>query len=70
MSCEFSDILVLSMATDWYLKLDVARDSLSPEEIIQMEEIGVMLEEIGPLSVGDEIHAIYEAVKEIKDRGQ
>ena len=68
MSCEFSDILVLSMATDWYLKLDVARDSLSPEEIIQMEEIGVMLEEIGPLSVNDEIHAIYEAVKEIKDR--
>ena len=68
MSCEFNDILVLSMATDWYLKLDVARDSLSPEEIIQMEEIGVMLEEIGPLSVGDEIHAIYEAVKEIRDR--
>ena len=68
MSCEFNDILVLSMATDWYLKLDVARDSLSPEEIIQMEEIGVMLEEIGPLSVGDEIHAIHEAVKEIKDR--
>ena len=68
MNCEFNDILVLSMATDWYLKLDVARDSLSPEEIIQMEEIGVMLEEIGPLSVGDEIHAIYEAVKEIRDR--
>ena len=67
MSCEFNDILVLSMATDWYLKLDVARDSLSPEEIIQMEEIGVMLEEIGPLSVGDAIHAIYEDVKEIKD---
>ena len=68
MSCEFSDILVLSMATDWYLKLDVARDSLTPEEIVQMEEIGVMLEEMGPLSVGDEIHAIHEAVKEIKDR--
>ena len=68
MNCEFNDILVLSMATDWYLRLDMARDSLTPEEIIQMEEIGVMLEEIGPLSVGDEIHAIYEAVKEIKDR--
>jgi len=68
MSCEFNDILVLSMATDWYLKLDVARDSLTPEEIVQMEEIGVMLEEMGPLSVGDEIHAIHEAVKEIKDR--
>ena len=68
MSCEFNDILVLSMATDWYLKLDVARDSLTPEEIVQMDEIGVMLEEIGPLSVGDEIHAIHEAVKEIKDR--
>ena len=68
MSCEFNDILVLSMATDWYLKLDVARDSLTPEEIVQMDEIGVMLEEMGPLSVGDEIHAIHEAVKEIKDR--
>ena len=68
MSCEFNDILVLSMATDWYLKLDVGRDSLTPEEIVQMEEIGVMLEEMGPLSVGDEIHAIHEAVKEIKDR--
>ena len=70
MNCEFNDILVLSMATDWYLRLDMARDSLTPEEIIQMEEIGVMLEEIGPLSVNDEIHAIHEAVKEIKDRGQ
>jgi len=68
MSCEFTDILVLSMATDWYTELDGVRDSLTPEEIIQMEEIGVMLEEIGPLSVNDEIHAIYEAVKEIKDR--
>jgi len=68
MSCEFNDILVLSMAADWYLRLDMARDSLTPEEIIQMEEIGAMLEEIGPLSAGDEIHAIYEAVKEIKDR--
>ena len=68
MNCEFSDILVLSMATDWYTELDGVRDSLTPEEIIQMEEIGVMLEEIGPLSVGDEIHAIYEAVKEIRDR--
>ena len=68
MSCECNDILVLSRATDWYLKLDVARDSLTPEEIVQMEEIGVMLEEMGPLSVGDEIHAIHEAVKEIKDR--
>ena len=68
MSCEFNDILVLSMATDWYMNLDVGRNLLTPEEIIQMEEIGVMLEEIGPLSVNDEIHAIYEAVKEIKDR--
>ena len=68
MSCEFNDILVLSMATDWYLKLDVARDSLTPEEIVQMEEIAVMLEEMGPLSVGDEIHAIHQALKEINDR--
>jgi hypothetical protein len=68
MNCEFSDILVLSMAFDWYSELDGARSSLTPEEIIQMEEIGAMLEEIGPLSVNDEIHAIYEAVKEIKDR--
>lgn len=68
MSCEFTDILVISMAFDWYTGLDDMRGSLTPEEIIQMEEIGAMLEEIGPLSVGDEIHAIYEAVKEIKDR--
>ena len=68
MSCEFNDILVLSMATDWYMNLDGGRNLLTPEEIIQVEEIGVMLEEIGPLSAGDEIHAIYEAVKEIKDR--
>ena len=69
MSCEFTDILVIAMAFDWYSELDGARSSLTPEEIVQMEEIGVMLEEIGPLSVSDEIEAIYEAVKEIKDRG-
>ena len=68
MSCEFNDILVLSMAADWYMNLDGGRNLLTPEEIIQVEEIGVMLEEIGPLSVSDEIHAIHEAVKEIKDR--
>lgn len=68
MSCEFTDILVIAMAFDWYSELDGARDSLTPEEIIKMEEIGAMLEEMGPLSVGDEIHAIHEAVKEIKDR--
>ena len=68
MSCEFSDILVISMAFDWYIGLDDMRGSLSPEDIVLMEEIGAMLEEIGPLSVSDEIHAIHEAVKEIKDR--
>ena len=68
MNCEFNDILVLSMAFDWYAGLDVSIGTLTPEQIIEMEEIGVMLEEIGQLSIGEQIHAIHEAVKEIKDR--
>lgn len=68
MNCTFNDILVLRMAEDYYSSLESVPGMASPEQIAEIEEIGAMLEEIGPISADEEISAIKEAVKEIRDR--
>jgi len=68
MNCQFSDIVVLETAMSWYSSMNGVIEELTPEQIADMTEIGDMLEEIGLLSIDDQIHAIKEAVKEIKDR--
>lgn len=68
MNCVFNDILVLRMAEDYYSSLESVTGIVSPEQRVQIEEIGAMLKEIGPIPADEEISAIKEAVKEIRDR--
>ena len=68
MSCQFSDIIVTETAMSWYSSMSGVMDELTPEQIAEMVEVGELLEEIGPLSIDDQIHAIKEALQEIKDR--
>ncbi len=68
MSCEFNDLLVLRMAADWLSVYPTVSWELTPEEVLMMEEIASMVEEIGQPPMSEQIHAVHEAVKEIKDR--
>lgn len=68
MSCEFNDLLVLSMAADWLSVYPAVAGELTPEEVLRMEEIASMVEEIGQPPMNEQIDAVYEAVKEIRDR--
>jgi len=68
MSCEFNDLLVLRMAVDWLFVYPAVAGELTPEEVLRMEEISSMVEEIGQPPMNEQIDAVYEAVKEIRDR--
>tara|TARA_Y100000310_G_C20179112_1_gene577288 strand:+ start:369 stop:578 length:210 start_codon:yes stop_codon:yes gene_type:complete len=68
MSCEFNDLLVLEMVMEWFSVYPAVAGDLTPEEVLKMEEIGSMIEEIGRPPMNEQIDAVYEAVKEIRDR--
>ena len=68
MSCTFNDITLRERVTELVGAIDQIGDTLTSEQQQELADIGVLLESLPPMSIDDQLHAMREALEEIRDR--
>lgn len=68
MSCTFDDIIVREWVSELVVSIDQIGDMLTAEQRQELADIGVLLESLPPMSIDDQLHAMREALEEIRDR--
>ena len=68
MSCTFNDITLRERVTELVGAIDQIGDTLTSEQQQELADIGVLLDSLPPMSIDDQLHAMREALEEIRDR--